>query len=87
MNAKPQVSRLMAVASLKGMPNRIDEEAPIGFEPMHKGFADLSLTTWVRRHQKPSYYICSSAADCADYAGMADGNSGRLFFSGFDMFP
>ena len=25
-------------------------EAPIGFEPMHKGFADLSLTTWVRRH-------------------------------------
>ena len=22
---------------------------PIGFEPMHKGFADLSLTTWVRR--------------------------------------
>ena len=24
-------------------------EAPIGFEPMHKGFADLSLTTWVRR--------------------------------------
>ena len=24
-------------------------EAAIGFEPMHKGFADLSLTTWVRR--------------------------------------
>jgi hypothetical protein len=24
-------------------------EAPSGFEPLHKGFADLSLTTWVRR--------------------------------------
>ena len=26
------------------------EKAPSGFEPLHKGFADLSLTTWVRRH-------------------------------------
>jgi hypothetical protein len=25
-------------------------EATGGFEPPHKGFADLSLTTWVRRH-------------------------------------
>lgn len=23
-------------------------EAPIGFEPTHKGFADLCLTTWLR---------------------------------------
>ncbi len=22
----------------------------MGFEPMHEGFADLSLTTWVRYH-------------------------------------
>ena len=27
----------------------INREAPGGFEPPHKGFADLSLTTWVRR--------------------------------------
>src|SRR5262245_56544827 len=27
-------------------------EAAIGFEPMHRGFADLSLTTWVRRPVK-----------------------------------
>ena len=26
-------------------------EAPGGFEPPHKGFADLSLTTWVRRQR------------------------------------
>ena len=29
-----------------------NNEAPGGFEPPHKGFADLSLTTWVRRHLK-----------------------------------
>ena len=28
----------------------VEIEAPGGFEPPHKGFADLSLTTWVRRH-------------------------------------
>ena len=27
-------------------------EAPGGFEPPHKGFADLSLTAWVRRHEE-----------------------------------
>ncbi len=27
----------------------LTSEAPGGFEPSHKGFADLSLTTWVRR--------------------------------------
>lgn len=27
----------------------------MGFEPMHEGFADLSLTTWVRRRiNKPT---------------------------------
>jgi hypothetical protein len=29
-------------------------EAAIGFEPMHRGFADLSLTTWVRRLREGS---------------------------------
>lgn len=26
-------------------------EARVGIEPTRKGFADLSLTTWVPRHQ------------------------------------
>ena len=30
-------------------------EAPSGFGPEHKGFADLRLTTWLRRQEgKPS---------------------------------
>src|SRR2546423_7762744 len=28
-------------------------EARVGIEPTHKGFADLSLTTWVPRHPMP----------------------------------
>jgi hypothetical protein len=29
-------------------------EARVGIEPTHKGFADLSLTTWVPRLNLPS---------------------------------
>ncbi len=32
-------------------------KAPIGIEPMHKGFADLSLTSWVRRQMRGTYYL------------------------------
>ena len=31
------------------------KEAPGGIEPPHKGFADLSLTTWVQRRMSNPY--------------------------------
>ncbi len=41
-------------------------KAPSGFEPLHKGFADLPLTTWVRRRNhvqkipKPDWLVYPS---------------------------
>jgi hypothetical protein len=40
-------------------------EARVGIEPTHKGFADLSLTTWVPRPEHnvtPCFYIVDGAA-------------------------
>jgi hypothetical protein len=34
---------------------RSELEARVGIEPTHKGFADLSLTTWVPRLNRKSY--------------------------------
>jgi hypothetical protein len=33
-------------------------EARVGIEPTHKGFADLSLTTWVPRLCLNDYFFC-----------------------------
>jgi hypothetical protein len=38
-------------------------KAPTGFEPVHKGFADLSLTTWVRRRISLSIKWISTIAN------------------------
>ena len=44
-----------SLARKKEWPSKEGIKAPSGFEPLHKGFADLSLTTWVRRRVLQRY--------------------------------
>ena len=39
----------------RGGASELDLEAPSGFEPLHRSFADCSLTTWVRRPGRRYY--------------------------------
>ncbi len=39
-------------------------EAAIGIEPMNKGFADLCLTTWLRRPGKNEKNVRANAGTC-----------------------
>ena len=39
-------------ANAKNFPACFLLEAPSGIEPLHKGFAGPSLTTWARRHER-----------------------------------
>ena len=49
---KSTPSQFTFAAPSPALASERDGEAPGGFEPPHKGFADLSLTTWVRRQKK-----------------------------------
>ena len=49
---------------MKERSRQLKKEAPGGIEPPHKGFADLSLTTWVRRQSAGN--IPYFASECKD---------------------
>ena len=51
------------------------QEATVGFEPTHEGFADPCLTTWRRRRKKPSAFSCQLISQTSAQATwlMADG--------------
>ena len=63
-------------------------EAPSGFEPLHRSFADCSLTTWVRR--PGSGIISASFSRTQDKNGTSalnlirDGTRGRKHRLGLD---
>ena len=59
-------------------------EAPSGFEPLHKGFADLSLTTWVRRQFLSIFQILSGILlqPAKSYSGIKTPLPGGLYGSG-----
>jgi hypothetical protein len=44
-------------------------EARVGIEPTHKGFADLSLTTWVPRPAYHGSVPCEKCPFCGDETG------------------
>ena len=50
-------------------PGRMTREAPDGIEPSDGGFADLCLTTWLRRRRKQKL--------ASHYGFGKGGNSGR----------
>jgi hypothetical protein len=57
-------------------------EARVGIEPTHKGFADLSLTTWVPRlmgNMKPESWLLAWDGGQRHAAGAGDGGRTRDF--------
>jgi hypothetical protein len=57
-------------------------EARVGIEPTHKGFADLSLTTWVPRlmgNMKPESWLLAWEGWQRHAAGAGDGGRTRDF--------
>ncbi len=49
-------------------------EARAGIEPAHKGFADLSLTTWVPRQHAPGWKRTALRRGGSDWSGRRDLN-------------
>jgi hypothetical protein len=52
-------------------------EARVGIEPTHKGFADLSLTTWVPRpcsiYRRPGWNPTAEHEQTGEKSGAGDG--------------
>ncbi len=57
-------------------------EAAIGIEPMDKGFADLCLTTWLRRLVKEELHIPKNEALCSHIHRASVKRSGGISTAG-----
>ena len=56
----PPPGALKTIEAIHWMASSI--KAPVGVGPTHKGFADLSLPAWVRRHKKERILKCITYA-------------------------
>jgi hypothetical protein len=54
-----------------GDPFQVSDEAEVGIEPTHKGFADPCLTTWLLRHDEGRSLVEAGSGASGSFRGQS----------------